>query len=340
MKIQTKDVDSFLLKPPENIAICLIFGRDKGLVQERAEKLTKAIVTDVNDPFLTANLSGSELKNDPARLIDEATTLPLGAPRRAIRIRLGGEDLSKSLKELLSKHPLPSLVIIEAENLTKTSALRKLLERNPNSAVISCYEDNRAALANLISSTLENANKYLTNDAREYLLTHLGSDRMVSKRELEKLLLYVGTEDHISLDDVGAVVSDSGPLSIEKIVFEVASGKKSELDNSLSRAYGEGIHILNILRATQEHMRRLRMGKAACLEGKPVNEVAKLYLPTFLFMYNSQFNRQLEAWTPQFIESALKILIDAEILCKSTGMPQRSIGERALFRVAQFYKTK
>lgn len=340
MKIQTKDVDSFLLKAPEDIAICLIFGRDKGLVQERAEKLTNAIVTDINDPFLTANLSGSELKNDPARLIDEATTLPLGAKRRAIRIRLAGEDLSKILKELLSKHPIPSLVIIEADNLAKTSALRKLLEKDPNSAVIACYEDNRAALADLISSTLEKSNKHMAEVAKEYLLAHLGSDRMVSKRELEKLLLYVGTKEEISLDDVSAVVSESSPLSIEKIVFEVASGKKSQLDNSLSRAYGEGINILRVLRATQEHMRRLRMGKAACLEGKPVNEVAKLYLPSFLFMYNNQFNSQLKAWNPAFIESALRILIDAEILCKSTGMPQRSIGERALFRVAQFYKTK
>src|ERR1044072_4090622 len=84
--LKTGDIDSFVAKPDSARAVVLVFGPDAGLVSERVDAIIKASVDDVNAPFALVRLDGDTLASDPARLIDEATTVPLfGGGRRPRR---------------------------------------------------------------------------------------------------------------------------------------------------------------------------------------------------------------------------------------------------------------
>ncbi|MEK9679581.1 MAG: DNA polymerase III subunit delta, partial [Rhodospirillaceae bacterium] len=82
MKVAPRNTETFLRAPPENIKIVLIFGRDQGLVHERVLQVAKTIVPDLSDPFLVSNLTSGEIKADPPKLSDEASSQSLIGGRR------------------------------------------------------------------------------------------------------------------------------------------------------------------------------------------------------------------------------------------------------------------
>ena len=75
--LKAAEVDTFLARPDAARPVVLIYGADAGLVRERAEKLIRASVDDPKDPFALAQLEGDMLASEPARLAEEAHTVPL-----------------------------------------------------------------------------------------------------------------------------------------------------------------------------------------------------------------------------------------------------------------------
>src|SRR5438105_3570022 len=74
--IQPRSADAFVRKPDAHMAIVLVYGPDTGLVSERVKALVKVSVDDPEDPFQLVQIDGDEVSSDPARLADEAFTIP------------------------------------------------------------------------------------------------------------------------------------------------------------------------------------------------------------------------------------------------------------------------
>src|SRR5258708_37886684 len=85
--LKTGEIEAFVARPDPSRSVVLVFGPDAGLVSERVEAIVRASVDDPNDPFALVRLDGDTLAADPARLADEALTVPLFGGRRAIRVR-------------------------------------------------------------------------------------------------------------------------------------------------------------------------------------------------------------------------------------------------------------
>ncbi len=99
--LSAKDIGAFLARPNPAQPIILVFGSDAGLVRERADALIASAVDDVNDPFSLVRLEGDDLAADPARLVDEAMTVPLFGGRRAIRVKAGGRSFASGVEVLI-----------------------------------------------------------------------------------------------------------------------------------------------------------------------------------------------------------------------------------------------
>ncbi len=90
MKLTGARLKAFLNQPDPAIVAALVFGPDRGLVQERAERLTTAVAGTTTDPFVVAEIAADALRGDPARLTDEAMAFAPSGGRRAVRIRDAG----------------------------------------------------------------------------------------------------------------------------------------------------------------------------------------------------------------------------------------------------------
>ena len=190
MIVQPRDADRFAAAPPKTLRVALLFGPDAGLVRERAEKLMKSVVPDLSDAFNVADLSEAVLEADPARLADEAAAISMMGGRRVVRVRGAGNDLTGLFEGFLEDPPGDALVVVEAGDLNKGTGLRKLFEDDDSAAAIACYADTARNLEDVVRDSLRAEGFAIAPDALADAVSRLGSDRGVSRRELEKLALY------------------------------------------------------------------------------------------------------------------------------------------------------
>ena len=335
MKLPAARIAAFLKSPDKEIRAALVFGPDAGLVRERAGWLAAAVCPDLNDAFRVSELEGGTLAGDPARLSDEAASLSLTGGRRLLRVR-GGDDALGAAFERFFKAPPPgdAFILVEAGDLGPRSSLRRAFESAKAAAAIACYLDGPREIAELAREILGARKIVLRSEAIPYLAAHLGGDRELSRRELEKLALYAGDGGTVGEAEVMATIGDSADLSADEVAFAAAEGDAGQLERALNRAFGEGAQPVAVLRAELRHFQRLHLAGVRLAAGASEDEALKLRPPLF-FKLVDRFKQQLRLWPPPRAEAALEALHQAEADAKSTGIPAESICRAALMRIAR-----
>ena len=335
MKLPAGRIAGFLRSPDPDIRAVLLYGPDAGLVRERADALGRTIAPDLRDPFRVADLTGAVLVTDPARLYDEAAQISLMGGRRLVRVREIGDAQSAIFGRFLADPPSDGLAVVEAGDLPTRSALRRLFEGAPSGVAIGCYPDSARDLADVIRDTLAAHRIAVSRDAIEFLVAHLGGDRLLTRAELEKLALYVGDGGRVELDDARISIADSAALSLDEAVLAVGEGDVAALDRALVRVFQEGDSPVSVVRALLRHFQRLHALSARLAAGEPVDSALRAARPPIFFKQQDSFRRQLSRWREPQLRRQLETLMAVEARIKTTGMPAETACRAALFEIAQ-----
>ncbi|MBV8200172.1 MAG: DNA polymerase III subunit delta [Acidobacteria bacterium] len=335
MKPPPSRVASFLQRPDSDIRAVLIYGPDDGLVRERAGIIARAICPDLSDPFRVADLTAPVIAADPARLGDEAAQLSLTGGRRLVRVRGGDEGLAKPFLEFLTRMPGEAFVLVEAGELAPRSALRRAFEEARYAAAIACYPDTPRDLAALIRETLAAHKVTASRDAVQFLVEQLGGDRLLTRSELEKLLLYAGEGGRVELEDARLCISDTAALELDDAVMAAAEGDAVRLERVLCRVLQQGESPVTMIRALLRHVQRLHTLAARVTTGTSPEEVLRTARPPIFFKQEDSFRRQLLLWSEVQLRPQLKRLAAAELAMKTTGLPAETICRQAMLAVAQ-----
>lgn len=339
MKIQPARADAFARAPAAQVYAVLLYGPDSGLVRERGELLARAVVPEPDDPFRAIELTPADIKADPARLSDEAAAISMTGGRRVVRLRDAPDGLAPVLADYLAKPPCApgqaALIVIEAGDLSPRSPLRKLFEDAKNAAAVACYLDDTAQLETVIRSALAAENISVTPDALEFLTENLGGDRMVTRRELEKLALFAGTGGRIDLADAAACIGDTSAMAMDAVAFDTAAGDVAGLDKALERVFQEGVTAVGIVRGVMRHFDRLQQAAASVAAGDSEEAAMAALRPAVFWKDKDRFRAQMRRWTDDRAGVALSRLVETEILCKTTGMPDQTVCRQTLFELAQ-----
>ena len=333
MKVPAAKAAQFISAPPESVTAILLYGPDMGLVRERAQALTRLIVEDPKDPFRVSEIPASELRDDPARLSDEAAAIAFTGGRRVVRIRDATDAIARPIVDFCNAPFGDALVIIETGTLLPRSKLRTAFEGAKQAAAVPCYGDEGKALQDVVLEALGKSKIRVSADAMSYLLENLGGDRMVSRSELEKLRLYMGEEGEVTIADAVACIGDSASMTLDDIAFAAASGNIDRLAHLLDRARREGAAAISILRAVARHFERLHLVSGAIDIGKPAAAAIKLLRPPLFFKQKNNFRTQLRRWPTNRLSQAIGSLSEAEILCKTAGVPADTICNQTLLRL-------
>jgi DNA polymerase-3 subunit delta len=335
VKIAPARLAAFLQRPDPEIRAVLLYGPDAGLVRERADTLSRTVCPDLGDPFRVADLNGAALAADPARLADEAAQLSLVGGRRVVRIRGAADVLTRLFAGFLAETPAEALVVAEAGELSAGSTLRRAFEGATRGAAIGCYPDAPRDRAAVIRETLAAHRVTASRDAAQYLNDHLGDDRLQTRRELEKLALYVGDGGRVELDDAIVSVGDSAALELDDAVMAAAEGDAVRLERVLDRVLQEGQSPVTAVRALLRHLQRLHAMSARVAAGAAVEEVVRAARPPIFFKRQDSIRRQLGQWREPGLRAALDHITNAEIQMKTTGLPAETLCRAALLAVAQ-----
>lgn len=335
MKLASSRIAAFLQQPDPEIRAVLLYGPDEGLVRERAGIIARSVCPDLKDPFRVADLSAAALAADPARLADEAAQLSFTGGRRVVRVRGAGDALAKLFAEFLAATSGDTLTIVEAGDLPQRSTLRRAFEAASTGAAIACYPDTARDLAAVIRETLAAHRVSASRDAGQFLVEHLGSDRQLTRSELEKLALYAGDGGRVELEDARLSISDSAALELEDAVMAAAEGDAAKLERVLGRVFQEGESPVSIVRALLRHLQRLHVLTARVAAGTPIDAVIRAARPPIFFKQEDSFRRQLTLWSETRLRPQLDRVARAELDIKTTGYPAETICREAMLRLAQ-----
>jgi DNA polymerase-3 subunit delta len=340
MIVKSSDADRYAANPPKTMAAFLVFGPDTGLVRERAETLMKTVVADLNDAFRVSDLDDSTLASDPARLSDEAAAISMLGGRRVVRVRGAGNNLAKLFETFLDDPAGDALVVVEGGDLARGTGLRKLFEDADNAAAIACYPDSARDLFDVVRSGLKAEGLAIAPDALEDAVSRLGSDRGVTRRELEKLALYAHGQKSVSLEDVRAILGDEAEARVEEAIDAAGNGDVVKLDLALERLWIAGTSPIQVVRQAMSHFQRLLLVNIESQRGETIDGAMRKLRPPVHFARATAFKNQAQRWSEASLSDVLDQLLDTEALCKTTAVPAESACGRALMNVAARAKTR
>jgi DNA polymerase-3 subunit delta len=335
------DIDRFLAGPDREHRGVLFYGRDRGVVRERADVVARSIAKDPEDPFDVAQLADSDLSEDAGRLEGELMAQSMMGGRRLVRLRLAAEKgpLDKLAAEALAAHAAGTLnpdayLVIEAGGLGRESALRKAAEKAKGIACVPCYEDEPGDVARMVRESLAKDQVSLTTDALDLFVARLPKDRGVARAEVERLALFLGPGSG----------RQAGPQELEDFLgvepeaslFDAASdafgGRMGPAQSGVRRAFGEGEAGPAAVRAAGMHLGKLRRVLTLARSGADMKEAAKS--AGVFWKQEREFLRQARAWTLKELDRLQPDVLEADRACKQAGSPDALIAERLLLAIA------
>jgi DNA polymerase III subunit delta len=335
MRVAAARVPAFLKRPPREIRAVLLYGPDSGLARERADDLAKSVCPDLQDPFRVVELSGAAVAADPARLADEAAQLSLIGGRRVVRVREAGDRLAALFREFLDDAPGEGFIVVETGDLPSSSALRRAFDASARAAAIGCYPDTPRERSAVIHDALKARRIAVSGDAVQYLVEHLGGDRLLTRAELEKLALYAGEGGRVEVEDARQSIGDSAALEIDDAVMAAAEGDAAKLDRVLDRVFQVDESPVSVMRALLRHLHRLHALTARLTAGATAVEVMSTARPPIFYKQEGNFRRQLALWSEAELRAELDRVAQAELHMKLTGLPAETICRQAMLAVTQ-----
>ncbi|MFN3512440.1 MAG: DNA polymerase III subunit delta [Phenylobacterium sp.] len=335
------DIERFLAKPDPKVRAILIYGRDMGVVRDRANALAAKSVERPDDPFDVALLTDGDLDSDGGRLEGELAAQSLMGGRRLVRLKLSVEkaSLDRQAAEALTAHAEGRLnpdavFIVEAGNLGRDSALRKAAEKAENAAAIPCYEDEPGDVARLVRETLASDGVALDAPALQLFVSRLPRERGVARQEIERLALYLGpgsgrTASAADLEDFLGVEPEA---SLSDAAADAFGGRLAEAQAALRRARAEGEAGPAAVRAIGAYLGRLRRTLTLMRNGAGAQEAAKA--SGVFWKQEREFLRQVRAWSLEELDRLQPDVLAADRACKTAGAPDHLIAERLALTIA------
>lgn len=335
MKLSTRDAAAYFRKPDPNATGLLIFGADAMRVAERRKQVLTALVgADAETEMRLTRINGSDLRKEPALLLDAVKAVGFFPGPRAVHIETAVDGLSEVIATALTDwKPGDAQIIATAGALNARSALRKLFESNRSTYAAGIYDDppSRQEVEQMLSdSGLRN----IAPPAAEALsMLSRTLEPGDFRQTLEKVALYKSGDDTpLTPEDVDACAPRSTEADLDDLFAVVAEARKEEIALVLSRLYAQGVTPVTLCIGATRFFRTLHA--LASDPGGPSSGAAKLRPPLF-GPKRDRMVRQAERWGRRSLEKALQTLTDTDLQLRSASRaPQQALVERALLRLA------
>jgi DNA polymerase-3 subunit delta len=304
-------------------------------VRERSKKIAAFVLGEKSDPLNCIELSADRLKDDPALLMDELCALSLMGGARVVIVQDATEKLTSILSEAMASKHLAAYLIVEAEELSGSSSLRGLFERDDALAALPCYRDDGRTLDEIIRTTLRGHGLSIAPDALRYLAGNLGNDRGVTHSELAKIAVYMGDAKEVTLQDALALTDYNASETMDDICYFVACGELPQAQKLLHHMLHEGVQPVAIVRSLLRHFQRMDIARGHMENGMPTEQAVSSLRPMVFFKYVPKMKRALSLWQPRTLGKALDGLLRIEKELKSNSAPPALIISHAVQHTAR-----
>ena len=295
----------------------LLYGPDEAGSQSLAKRLERAMGPQAE----RVDLDGATLKDDPARLADEAASFSMFGDKRWIRVSGMGEESVPALTALLEAEAAGNPVIAVAGALKATSKLVKLaLEHKGAMACISYQPDARESEQIAIGIARDGGLRLSTDLARR-IVSLANGDRALMTGEIEKLILYLDAAPdrprEATAEALDALSADNPDTEVAPLVNAVLGGDLRAMHRELTSLSETGTAMAAVIRP--------RLGRAMLIanirtdfdaSGRLEGAVEAAGKAVF-WKEKGLVTRQVRTWDAPGIARVIQRLLDAERATRS-----------------------
>jgi DNA polymerase-3 subunit delta len=323
------------LAAPADTRFFLLHGPDEA----GSRGLLKALASAMGDDSERIDLSGAELKADPARLADEAAAISMFGSARWILVEQAGDEILPAVEALIEAPAAGNPVAIVAGALKTGSKLLKLALAAPSALAFASYVPDAREADRLVVELARGHGLNVRSDVARRIADACGGNRAVIDQELAKYALYADASpeapkpvDHDMVDAIGAG-ADEGDLS--RLVDSIAGGDAAMLEAEIARLRAAGQEGITLIRAVLRRMALLARLRAEVEQGNSVAAVMASSGKSLFWKDKDAVGPQLGRWRPEFIAKAVSRLIEAERQVMSPGGPGIVAADAELFAICR-----
>jgi len=337
-----KPTDLHLLAKRENtqFSAILLFGPNEAKIRAAAKQITLAIVGSLDDPFSIEFIEEKQLKDTPSILRDEAMSLSFTGDRKVITIKEPGPASIKQIPDYLSVNETQNLLLVEAGNLTKSAALRKLFEKAKNAACVAFYDDTPAELVSFTTEQFSKFGKSISQVNAKALVESVGNHRGLIEQEIEKLINFCGDLNEVCLADIESLSGDPLADSIEHLCDAAILGQSADALKQAEQLALTGTQPAQILNVISLHLMRLLTMKSEQNNGQPIDNLIRFARPPIFFKRQPIVKRQLSSWHDSSLKSAIKTVFEAITHTRQNPELSFTICERTILNLGRLSRSR
>ncbi len=330
-----------IIKDNTQFLSILIYGPNEGLVKDQIERLKKNYLSQ--DEHEEISFNGKNLDDDPGSLDAIIRSVSMFFKNKIV-IADGVKDKHLSIiEETILQGPEQGVLIIREGSLSKSSKIRKLFEEHKNCLSLPCYEDDSRSIMKNIEEFTRKNNFELGRDIKNYLLQSLSNDRMISKRELEKIeIFYKNSNSKIKLEEIKILLNDSSSQNLSKMNEHVMFGNTSKSSKIINKLLSEGTSPISLVRSLINYLLRVQQTKIEMKKGNNFDSSIKILKPPVFWKDKDNFQKHCFKWPLQSIEANLNRLLETEVTCKLNSKLANINCEKSILLIAnsgrQYFK--
>jgi DNA polymerase III subunit delta len=330
MKVKEAQIGRALDCPDGSFRLFLLYGPDESGSRALAARLERAMGADAE----RIDLDGATLKEDPARLADEAASFSLFGGKRHIRVT-GGDDCANAVVALLEAETAGNPVVMIAGALKPSSALLKCAFDHPGVMACQNYKPEGAGADALAVQIGRTYGLRLGHGVAGRLAANCLGDRAVLEREIEKLALYLDAAPdrprEASPDALDAIGADLGEADTSALVDAVMGGDLPGLTRELA-AIEEWIPAI---RALQRRITLLARLRSDVENGKSASAVMAASGKSLFWKEKDAVGAQLGRWSAARLATAHSRLFASESAMMASGTAGAVIAAEELIAIAR-----
>ncbi|HEX8535777.1 MAG TPA: DNA polymerase III subunit delta [Allosphingosinicella sp.] len=320
MKANRPQIERALKARDESIRLFLLYGPDEAGSRALAKLLAAAMGPEAE----RVDLSGSDLKGDPARLADEAASISLFGGARYIWVEPAGDDSAEAAEALVGAATAGNPVVMLAGALKPASRLLKLALAAPCAMACASYVPEAGEADKLVIEMGREVGLSIRRDVARRIADGCAGNRAVIAQELAKLALFLDASperpkplEDDALDAVGAA-SEEGDLS--RLVDSVLGGDAAGLEAELTRLHSVGVEGISLVRpALLRRLALLAKLRAEVDQGNSVTAVMASSGKSLFWKDKDAIGAQLSRWRSDLLAKAMGRVMDVQRQVISPG---------------------
>ena len=304
----------------KNINFFLLYGNNKGLIEETVENNFKS-----NSTLDIINYDEGDILNNVGNFKEEILNKSFFNDNKLILVNRVSDKILKVIEELIEQKIKDVKIILISSILEKKSKLRSFFEKNKNGIIVPFYEDNNQTLFFLAEKFFKEHNIKISSENINLIVERSKGDRINLKNELKKIQNFSYKKTSISTNEIIKLTNLAENYNISELVDQCLAKNKKKTLRILNENNSSQEDNIIILKTFLFKLKRLKRLKIDLEEKKNIDTVLNTHKPPIFWKDKDVIKQQLKVMTLHQINQLMNNINDLELLIKKNSQISNQI---------------